>query len=256
MTGRPVLSEFTLEAETRVVYEEVEGVRIAVDQLYRILVNNIHHGDIVAMPINIDDIALGLLASGLKPRRPEEAEIRIGQDMITINTRDHTSLRPGTLLAEGCSGAIPARGARVNGSSYTWSHVSAIYPDFASRTAGNRYRISAHTVAIYSLDDGRVIVAHDTSRHTAVLKAIGLAYKAGMLTPRRRLAAASTGRASADMVYRLSSVGVGLMITMRGPLYSGLEAARRAGVTLVSNAKTGRSRSLLTLTGSLANSRE
>ncbi len=242
------LEAFKLKAETGVVYEEVKGVRVAVDEVYRLIVNGRDYGEVVAMPLNIEDLALGLIVSELGLGDPRGATVRVEGDEIVIEAGGSPSTR---FNGESCGGPAPRHRRGIPRGPYTWADVYSVYADFSSRTAGGLYRISAHTVAIYDLDGRAVVVAHDTSRHTAVLKAAGLAYKAGLLHGATRLAAATTGRASADMVVRLANIGAGLIVTMRGPLASGLRAARLTGVTLVSNAKKGRGRSLVLLTGRL-----
>ena len=242
------LEAFRLKAETAVVYEEVNGVRVAVDEVYKLVVNGREYGEVVAMPSNVEDLALGFVVSELGMGDPGEASITVRGDKIYIEAGGSPTAK---LNGESCGGPAPRHRRIVHEKAYAWVDVYSVYYDFSQRTAGGLYRISAHTVAVYDLDAGAVVVAHDTSRHTAVLKAVGLAYRAGLLRDATKLAAATTGRASADMVVRLANIGTGLIITMRGPLASGLRAAKLTGVTLVSNAKKGRGRSLVLLTGRL-----
>ena len=241
------LARFTLARESGVCYEEYGGVRVAVDEVYEVLVNGARAGEIVAMPPGVEDAGYGLALADYRARSPGEVRVEARPGVLSITLpRAAPAAAPG-VSREGCGARGP--GAVAPGHDYTWGDVRAVAGDFASRTAGSLYRLSAHTVALYNLDESRVVVAHDTSRHTAVLKAIGMAWRLGLL--RGRLAAASTGRASADMVLRLAAAGVGLVVTLRGPLASGVRAARMAGVTLVSNAKTGRGRGLVLLAGGL-----
>lgn len=242
------LETFKLKAETKVVYEEVNGVRVAVDEVYKLIVNGRDYGEVVAMPSNIEELAVGFVVSELSLGDPGKATVRVEGSKIHIEARGSPTTR---LNGESCGGPPPRHKRGISRRAYTWADVYSVYSDFSQRTAGGLYKISAHTVAVYDLDGGAVVVAHDTSRHTAVLKAAGLAYKAGLLHGATKLAAATTGRASADMVVRLANIGAGLIVTMRGPLASGLRAARLTGVTLVSNAKEGRGRSLVLLTGRL-----
>jgi len=242
------LEVFRLKAETGVVYEEVNGVKVAVDEVYKLIVNGRDYGEVVAMPSNIEELALGFVVSELGMGDPGKASITVRGGEVYINAKGSPTAK---LNGEGCGGPAPRHKGIVYKRTYTWADVYSVYSDFSQRTAGGLYKISAHTVAIYDLEGGAVVVAHDTSRHTAVLKAAGLAYGAGLLRGDARLAAATTGRASADMVIRLANIGVGLIVTMRGPLASGLRAAKLTGAILVSNAKKGKGRSLVLLTGRL-----
>ncbi|MCE4602504.1 MAG: formate dehydrogenase accessory sulfurtransferase FdhD [Desulfurococcales archaeon] len=245
------VTKFRVEGETGVFYREIEGVRIAIDSLYKVYVDGVLYGDIVAMPVNLEEAGLGLAAGEHPGIDPSRVRVEVLGGSIKVMGLRAIAPKP-MLLNPGECGA-PAGIATYKPLArdlYTWGDVMHLFKDFSGRTAGVRYRISAHTAAIYSLDEGVTVVAHDTSRHTAVLKAIGLALVHGLLD-KPRLAAVTTGRASADMVYRLASAGVGLIVTMRGPLMSGVEAARRLGLTLVSNAKNGRGRGIVLLSGSL-----
>ncbi len=241
------LARFTLARESGVCYEEYAGVRVAVDEVYEVYVNESRAGEIVAMPPGVEDAGYGLALADHGAVDPRSVSVTAAPGRLEVSLA--RAARPGAprLMREGCGPKGPR--ARAPRASYAWSDVSSVAGDFATRTAGSLYRLSAHTVAVYNLDEDVVVVAHDTSRHTAVLKAIGMAWRLGLLSG--RLAAASTGRASADMVLRLAAAGVGLVVTLRGPLASGVRAARLAGVTLVSNAKTGRGRGLALLAGSL-----
>lgn len=241
---------YTIVLEGGIVYEEaVEGVRVAVDRVYTVVVNGRKYGEIVAMPVNLEEAALGLVLSEPSMGDPGRASISIGDNWIRIdaNGQPATSLTP-----EDCSVVVAEAGPPTPPSNhYTWGDVYSVYRDFAARTGSSIYKLAIHTTGLYNLDTRKAVIVHDTSRHTAVLKAIGLAYKARLLDPKARLAAITTGRASSDMVTRLARTGVRLVITMRGPLASGLEAAQKTGVTLVSNARREKGRSLVLLTGSL-----
>lgn len=245
------LKEFRLKAETDVIYYEINGVKVAVDAVYKITVNGRGYGEVVAMPSNLEELVLGLAASEPSLGDPGRVSVKIVDGEIAVEAQEFPTVK---LNREECGGLVSRYGHGAPQGMYSWTEVYAVYADFSRRTASSIYGVSAHSAAIYDLDSGSAVVAHDTSRHTAVLKVVGLAYRAGLLDSRARLAAVTTGRASADMVIRLANVGVGLIVTMRGPLASGLHAARLAGVTLVSNAKTGRGRALALLAGQLKGS--
>ncbi|MEB3860650.1 MAG: formate dehydrogenase accessory sulfurtransferase FdhD [Desulfurococcales archaeon] len=246
------ITGFRIAGETGIAYKEVGDIRVAIDKLYRIYIDGVLQGNIVAMPTNLEEAGLGLAVGEQPGIDPGSIGVEVIGDSIRVTGLDAPGPQPVLLNPGECGAPVgPSVDKARGGVRYTWSHVKLLYKDFSGRTAGAKYRVSAHTTAIYSLEDGVLVAAHDTSRHTAVLKAIGLALLNGLLG-KPGLVAATTGRASADMVYRLASAGVGLVATMRGPLMSGVEAARRLGVTLVSNAKNGRGRSIVILSGSLS----
>ncbi|GAB6148059.1 formate dehydrogenase accessory sulfurtransferase FdhD [Stetteria hydrogenophila] len=244
MSGLDGLQEFRLAAEGGVAYEEVSGVRLAVDRVYRLIVNSRECGELVSTPSNLEDVGLGFAASELGVMDAGAVRVTVRGDAVEVEVE-------GLPAGSECGGEGLAPKRLAARGPYTWRDVRLIYSDFPGRTAGRRYGVSAHTAAIYSLDEGLAVVAHDVSRHTLTLKLAGLALRAGLLAEGKRLAAAISGRVSADMVARLASVGVGLVVSLRGPLLSGVEAARRLGVTLVANARTRDGRSLVLLSGEL-----
>jgi FdhD protein len=90
--------------------------------------------------------------------------------------------------------------------------------------------LAMHTSALLN---GEWLVAHDVSRHTAVLKLVGKAVRRGV----RGGVVFTTGRASSDVVARSAAAGASVVVSIRGPLYSGVEIACKLGVTLVANVR-------------------
>ena len=70
----------------------------------------------------------------------------------------------------------------------------------------------------------------DVGRHNAVDKTLGSVIRTGLDSSRTVLA--SSGRQSAAEVIKAARVGVPLMVSIRGPIYSGVRAAEKTGVTL------------------------
>lgn len=248
MAGQAGAEGFRVELESGIAYEEVEGVRVAVDEVYAVIVNGKRCGEIIVMPVNLEEVALGLALSDLGVGDPGRVSVSIGGGWIRVDAEGHPAR---SLIPGGCGLPVLELETPASHGHYAWSDVYKVYEDFAARTGSSVYRIPVHTTGVYDVEAGRAVIAHDASRHTTVLKAIGLAYKAGLLAGGGRLAAITTARASSDMIIRLALVGIGLLVSMRGPLASGLRAARRAGSALVSNAKREGGRSLVLLAGSL-----
>jgi FdhD protein len=94
-----------------------------------------------------------------------------------------------------------------------------------------------HTSGLYDLAGRRAVIVHDTSRHTSIAKLIGIAVKEGLNF--ERSIAITTGRASSDMVLKFANVRVPIVVSTRGPLYSGLTAATLFKVTLISYIRRG-----------------
>lgn len=233
--------------ESPIVYESVDGVNIAVDRVYDVYVDGRYEGSLVAMPTMIEEAALGYAitrgypASGIR--------VTVVEDRINIELSGRATTRHRRAMFPGDCGQpaqAPTHGApeapRVG-----WDTIMGIIRDFADKTASRRHRIAAHTVAYYTPTGSLEALVHDTSRHTAMLKLLGLKAK-GEIKPGPGIVA-STGRASADIVYATSLAGASVLITLRGPLASGYKAARKLGITLVANTRTRDGREFRVLTG-------
>ncbi|MEB3788011.1 MAG: formate dehydrogenase accessory sulfurtransferase FdhD [Desulfurococcales archaeon] len=239
----------TRARESPIVYESVEGVNIAVDRVYDVYVDGRYEGSLVAMPTMIEEAALGYAITRGYPAK--EARITVVEDRINIELRGSSTSRNKRAMFPGECGQpaqAPTQDAR-EAPRVDWNIIMGIIRDFADKTASRRYRIAAHTVAYYTPTGILEALVHDTSRHTAMLKLLGLKVK-GEIKQGPGIVA-STGRASADIVYATSLAGASVLITLRGPLASGYKAARKLGIMLVANTRTRDGREFRILTGNM-----
>jgi FdhD protein len=101
-----------------------------------------------------------------------------------------------------------------------------------SRTGG------AHCSAICDCYGGLVSYAEDIGRHTSIDKAVGKALLDGRDLSECFLI--STGRMPAGMVAKAYRAGIPLIVSNTAPLTSGVEIARRLGMTLICFARPPR----------------
>lgn len=97
-----------------------------------------------------------------------------------------------------------------------------------------RSEIAVHSAMLYC-DEEAVAYTEDVGRHTTVDKLIGIAVQKNVAFNRSVML--TTGRQASDMIIKMARAGIPIAVTMRGPLYSGLFAAWRTGITAVAFAR-------------------
>ncbi len=238
------LEEKTIEAP--IVYETLNGVNLAVDALIEVWINDIYYTSIVSTPTHLKEAAIGLAITDRITGDPGDISVEVSTGKIRIHTGNPSKPPITGHTRDECGVATITRRA-PNGYKTLWSTITAIIRDFSRWTASRRYRVAAHTVALYKPpSESPLVVVHDTSRHTAILKLIGTTYLHNIEFTSSVVV--STGRASSDIVARLAYMGAPVLVTLRGPLHSGVKAALKGGVTLIANVRlpTGRAFRVLT----------
>ncbi len=98
----------------------------------------------------------------------------------------------------------------------------------------SKNEIAVHSAILYE-DDQVAAYTEDAGRHNTVDKLIGIAAQKNVNFD--HCVMLTTGRQASDMVIKAARAGVPIAATMRGPLYSGIFAAWRTGVTAVAFAR-------------------
>jgi len=212
-------------------YNVINGVKVAVDASVKIYVNSMLTAELVTNPEDLEDLAVGYLYSeGYINALDDIVEIRVDGDAI------HAKLKRD----------VPVVGRRLEDCGVgtlvrSLAGKSLVSPKMMVELAGEFSKLTIwhvdphlamHTSALYL--DGEWLVVHDTSRHSGVVKLVG---KYLRRHPARLKLAYTTGRASSDMIYRLATIGVDGIVSLRGPLHSGVEAACKLGIPLVANVR-------------------
>ncbi|MCX8196595.1 MAG: formate dehydrogenase accessory sulfurtransferase FdhD [Acidilobaceae archaeon] len=226
--------------ESDVKYLEGDDGRppVAIDDKLDLYVNGALYATLYMNPAHIEETVVGvLLGDGLVRSTDEIESVEIDERNKRAAVRVRRQLEARRVHLEDCSPAT-LRAMRVGFDlKVPWSKIVEVYVDFNKRTISVTRGLAMHTSALYELEGGKTVVAHDTSRHTSIAKLIGIALKVGARFDRSLLI--TTGRASADMVVKAANVKSPIVISTRGPLYSGLTAASLLGITLVSYLRRG-----------------
>ncbi|AAL64351.1 formate dehydrogenase delta subunit [Pyrobaculum aerophilum str. IM2] len=211
-------------------YKIINGVKIAIDELVKIWVNDGLVAEIVSNPEDLEDLGIGYAYSeGYAANIDDIIEVSVLQNQVRIKTRLNAS-RAARLLDDCGVGELVKA---LRGDPADAALMVKLAGEFTKMTIWHvDPHLAMHTSALYV--DGDWLVVHDTSRHSGVIKLVGKFLKRG---GGKLKIAYTTGRVSSDMVYRLATIGVNGIVSLRGPLYSGVEAACRLGITLVSNVR-------------------
>lgn len=213
-------------------------IPVALDERFDVYVNDIYYTTLFTMPSGVIYGVIGsLLRDGIIRGAHDVGDIDVDHKRKRVDVGLGRNAEIRRTYIEDCS-ILVEQGVYVY-SKYKarWRDILDIYGEFNSKTSSVTMGLASHTSGVYDIESRRAIVAHDSSRHTSILKIIGAGLVSGFSFDRS--IAITTGRASSDMVIAIARVGIPIVISMRGPLYSGITAAITLGVTLIANFRRG-----------------
>lgn len=108
--------------------------------------------------------------------------------------------------------------------------IAHMAQELNARSLRDGNEIGVHA-AILFCEDKIAAYTEDVGRHNSVDKVIGIAALKNINFD--RCVMLTTGRQASDMIIKAARAGIPIAITIRGPLYSGVFAAWRTGVTAV-----------------------
>jgi FdhD protein len=212
-------------------YKVVNGVKVAIDVSVKIYVNGRLAAELVTNPEDLEDLAVGYLYSeGYINALDDIVEVKVDGDAIHAKLKRDVRVVGRRLEDCGVGSLVKSLAGK---SSVSPKVMIELAREFSKLTIWQvDPHLAMHTSALYL--DGEWLVVHDTSRHSGVVKLVG---KYIRRNPARLRLAYTTGRASSDMIYRLATIGVDGIVSLRGPLHSGVEAACKLGIPLVANVR-------------------
>ncbi len=210
-----------------------------------IFLNKTHYATIMCSPSKLKELALGhLLSEGVTKANDEIEEITIKEQACHVKFRSSVDLEKRLKLAGKRSRIVLS----ACGSASPYEYVGKLFRVRSSLTVKaetilecvNRLNSMAetfrktggvHVAAIYKGDGGLVAFAEDVGRHNAVDKAIGIAVLNGVDLNECFLAL--SGRMSGDIALKAARVGLPIVASLAAALDSGIDVAKKAGLTLV-----------------------
>ena len=219
--------------------------KVVREQRVELVLNDVSVLAMLALPRDIEELALGFLVSeGLWRDRSRLPEVRFdastGQVRCTGTFDDdavesiHRRWTFGTGCGGGGTGRDPSRLAecRPLDSRLTIraSQLAALGREFGRR--GTLYRLTGGVHACGIADHESVLLfTEDVGRHNAFDKVAGMAMRSRMELSHR--IALTTGRLSAEIVSKAIAHGVPILASSSAPTAMGVEWSRRFGLTLV-----------------------
>ncbi|MEM1947619.1 MAG: formate dehydrogenase accessory sulfurtransferase FdhD [Candidatus Caldarchaeum sp.] len=223
---------------------------IAMESPVNIYLNDEHFVTVFATPYELREMTIGhLLGHGIVSDVKSIREITIdGLDILVYLDIDEETLRNRVeqhqafkLIMTSCGSVEDYMRAfdtinkpRVKSNlKITVDGLRTIISEFGRLS--NR-TVSVHTAGLYTTYDSKLaVLAMDVSRHVTVDKIIGKAVLMNVNFSRSVLL--TTGRQASDMVLKAARVGIPITVSLRGPIFSGLYAALKSGVTMVSTVR-------------------
>lgn len=210
----------------------------------------------MASPCDLEDFAVGFSVSeGIvaSPAEIEELDIQAVDDGHMINM--WLDAAPAERLAQrrrrlagpvGCglcgidsiAEAIrPAEPVRADGLRLTQRQMQAAAAALRRVQTLHDATGAAHGAGLWRPDAGLVRVREDVGRHNALDKLIGASVHAGETG--EGAAIVLTSRVSVELVQKAASFGAEAVLALSAPTALAVREAERAGLTLVTNLKTG-----------------
>ncbi len=218
--------------ELRPEYVLVDGQAVVVDEFYTVYINGKFYVGLSTNPSGFYELALGLLVSdGIVSKPAELLDVDVDRSSRRVNVRLNREVSVDPYFVEEC-GVLAAKGVYVySDATFSLRELVNLVGEFDRASLGMSKLLAVHSSAIIQPSRGEGVLVHDTSRHASIIKALGSAVARGF-SPGESVAI-TTGRASSDIIIRLARVGVPVVVSLKGPLSSGLKASELLGVTLV-----------------------
>ncbi|KXA95660.1 hypothetical protein AKJ65_01245 [candidate division MSBL1 archaeon SCGC-AAA259E19] len=210
---------------------------VAVERAYNLTVNGTKITRVFLSPADLEEFALGyLLSEGIVDSSRCIDEVAVGDGNICVLAGDLKGIdEEFELRSSGCVGFRwtelgESEGPKVDSelrisSDFVFDVLEYLDTDLYRITSGS------HSAGLIGERGERAVRAVDVGRHNAFDKVIGKAVREGLDLSRAVLL--GSGRQSSGMVMKAANSGIPIVISKAAPLSSGIEAARRTGVTLV-----------------------
>ncbi len=216
---------------------------VAVEIPFNIIINKKHCITLLASPDSIKELGIGyLLSEGMIKSFDECIRVDVSENNINIDTRSKCDFRRSKiqkLITTACVSTSDYFNLLARTKIFVSSKTSIAANKIIEiiRTLNSKSEIfkktgGTHAAGLFDPVNGNALcIFEDVGRHNAIDKVVGFAALNNL--DFSKFALASTGRQPADMVLKVARVGIPILISISGPVNSGIALAEKTGVTLV-----------------------
>jgi len=216
---------------------------VALETPINILINNKHCITLLASPNGLKELGIGyVLSEGIVKSFDECINVEVSENNIKIDTKSECDFRRSKILKLITTACVSTSDyiKLIDRTEIAVSSKISITPKMVIEIMKNLNRQSevfkktggTHAAGLFDPVNGKPLcIFEDVGRHNAIDKVIGFAALKGL--DFSKLILASTGRQPADMVLKAARVGISIVMSIAGPINSGIIAAEKTGVTLV-----------------------
>ena len=217
---------------------------VAQEKPLNLFINRSFYATIFCSPSNLEELAVGHLASeGIMKSTAEIEEVNVKDDVCQVKfissvdaeKRLKLSKHFGRVILSACGTQESYRPSRkmpkIKSSLRVKADTILACVNKLNSAPVFRKTGGVHAAAIFEENGTRVAFAEDIGRHNAVDKAIGMAIinKADL----GKCFLASTGRLTGDMVTKAATVKLPVVASVAAAIDSGIAIAKRVNLTLV-----------------------
>jgi FdhD protein len=222
---------------------------VAVEVPIEVTLNSRPVATLLATPTQTEDLALGMVIDeGLIEGVANIIDVRALGNTVNIEAKDSAirkkNLRDMGLILSACGSTIHEE----EHDGISWPSVQSNFKVKAQDVVQMVRKLCSSSVyfpktgathsATAFLQNEMKAFAEDVGRHNAIDKVIGSCARQRLDLSRTVLV--TTGRQPAGLVLKAARVGIPIVVSMRGPIHSGILAADRTGITLVCFARGSR----------------